>query len=119
MDLSLDTREVFFDKIKKYYQNKGCDDFSEEILQRICSYLTDLLFTQYYEFRKKYPKSKKRYSILNLEDLENPFIHDRIINFVKESYGENYISLCSSLFGMSENEFVKYEERRVDFRDMF
>lgn len=116
-DIALDSKKVFFQNIKGYYSEKNKNVYSEELIDELSDVLAYYFFKQYNDFRIEYPKSIKRYSKLKLNDLENPFTHDKIITFAKEKYFKNYIGFCSQMFGMTKEEFLKYEKNREKFNN--
>ncbi len=117
--ISSESKESFFKKIKNYYLSRCKNENYNDNIIMLSKVLTDHFYNQYGDFRKLYPKSKKRYSSFDVKDLDNPLTHDLIIDFSKKHVQTNYIGFCSCLFGMSEQEFLVYEKNRSDFENMF
>lgn len=117
--MNLDSKEAYFENIKTYYYNRNNGFYNEERINEISMVLTEYFFRQYKDFRKEYPKSRKRYSSLKIDDLENPITHDKIIFYVKDKYRNDYIKFCSRMLNMDEDAFLKYENRRAKFNGMF
>lgn len=115
----LDSKDVFYDKIKDYYLNSVSYTNQDNILNQLSDFLSTEFYEQYKKFRIQYPKSVKRYSTLKLSDLENPLTHDIIIRFIKNNYPTDYRDICAQLFKISATEFIEYEKKRTDFYNMF
>ncbi|CAM1362581.1 conserved hypothetical protein [Tenacibaculum litopenaei] len=115
----MDSKEVFYKVILDYYVGKTKANNVQNYLNELAEYLSLYFFKQYKEYRRLYPKSKKRYSTFNTKDLENPLTHDLIINFFKERFNENYRNYSSKILGINNDEFLKYEKNRNDFYDMW
>jgi protein-disulfide isomerase len=116
----MNSKDFFFREIKEYYLKKA-DNYSDEFIDGLSQVVTDYIYNWYSESFKEKPKSRKRYSTLKLSDLEHPFIHDKIISFAKKNvvgYGD-YVKFCSTIFGLTNEEFLKYEKRRQQFHNMF
>ena len=110
-NIVLDSREVFFKKIKSFYSKKNQKLHQKKMIEELSVFLADYFFKQYSDFRVEYPKSIKRYSSLKLSDLDNPFTHDKIISFIREKFIRDYVSFCSLIFEMTENDFLEYGAR--------
>ena len=67
------------------------------------------IYSDYSRFWMQYPKSRKRYSKLKLEDLEHPFIHYRIIDFLKLKDFDNYEKYSLILLRIHKKEFEELE----------
>ena len=63
-------------------------------------------------FWKQYPKSRKRYSKLKLEDLEHDFVYYLITDFLKQKEFSDYQNFSKKLLKMSDTEFDEYEKRK-------
>ncbi len=114
----LDSIEGFNKNIVDYFSNRD-QSIKSEFKNKLYWNLAYKLREQYRNFRKKYPKTLKRYSTLKVEDIEHDFTLWWIIDFVKNDNEKNYKFICQTLFKMSKNEFDEYEKRRVEFEQMF
>ena len=97
-------------KIKGYYIGIADNQIPMELLNEIISIVTDRIYSDYKRFWKQYPKSRKRYSALKMDDIENPYIHFLITDFFEdENIAESRI-FSKILFKMNEEEFDKHLE---------
>lgn len=82
------------------------------LLQELVEKVTEIEYSEYIRFWNQYPKSRKRYSELKMEDLEHPFLYYSISWFLKEKDPENYKRYSMILFKMSESELSDYEYKK-------
>ena len=109
---SIEPKKNYYAEIKDYYvgvsKNKVPTDFLTEINEKV----TDKVYSDYKRFWKQYPKSRKRYSKLKLEDLEHDFVYFLITEFTQKSEPNEYRNYSKVLLKMDDEEFDKYEERK-------
>ncbi|MDG1509148.1 MAG: hypothetical protein P8Q53_05150 [Flavobacteriaceae bacterium] len=109
---SIEPKKNYYAEIKDYYvgvsKNKVPTDFLTEINEKV----TDKVYSDYKRFWKQYPKSRKRYSKLKLEDLEHDFVYFLITEFTQKSEPNEYRNYSKVLLKMNDEEFDKYEERK-------
>ena len=109
---SIEPKKNYYAEIKDYYvgvsKNKVPTDFLTEINEKV----TDKVYSDYKRFWKQYPKSRKRYSKLKLEDLEHDFVYFLITEFTQKSEPNEYRNYSKVLLKMNDVEFDKYEERK-------
>ena len=109
---NIDSKENFFKEIGQYYTGISNNRIPNELLTAIVSKVTDHVFADYKRFWEQYPKSRIRYSKLKFEDLEHPFIHYLITDFLKVKDQTEYRNLSMILFKMNDAEFDEYEKRK-------
>ncbi len=109
---SIDTKKNFYAEIEKYYAEISNGKIPAELLVEIKETVTEKIYADYKRFWKQYPKSRKRYSKLKLEDLEHDFVYHLITDFLKQKELSEYRNLSKMLFKMDDTEFDKYEKRK-------
>ena len=98
--------------------NLADNKIPKENVTELSEYITNLVYKYYKDCWKKYPQSRKRYSELIIEDLDNPFYHYRIFDFLKNKTENNYIGFTRQLLGLNESEFLEFEKRKNEFENM-
>lgn len=106
---SIEPKKNFRLEIAKYYNGISNNRIPEELLNGIIEKVTDQIYRNYKCFWSKYPKSRKRYSKLKLEDLNHDFVNYRIIDFLKEKNLFEYRKFLKILFNMNDVELEEYE----------
>ena len=112
---TLEPKTEFYKKIENYYNLISENNIPQNLIQEIVNHITDTIYSDYSRFWKQYPKSRKRYSKLKLEDLEHPFIHYRIIDFLKLKDFDNYEKYSLILFKMNKKEFEELETYKYQY----
>ena len=107
---SIEPKKNFHLEIEKYYNGISNNRIPEELLNGIISIVTDQIYRDYKRFWMQYPKSRKRYSKLKLEDLDHDFVNYRIIDFLKEKNSYEYRNFLKVLFHMNDLELEEYEK---------
>ncbi len=102
----------FYSKIKEYYIGVSNNQIPKELLNEIISKVTDRIYSTYKRFWKQYTKSRKRYSTLKMEDIEHPFIHYLITDFLENRKIEESRNFSKILFKMNDEEFDKYLDQK-------
>ncbi len=115
----MDSKKTFLKDILDYYNDINDDDILDEVIKKLGVFLSNHFYNRYRDFSRKYSKSKKRYSKMKISDLETAYAHDKVIEFLKSNFNDNYRNYCSILFKMSLKEFIEYEKSRNEFYDMF
>jgi hypothetical protein len=100
----LEPKENFYIKIQKYYAELAGELIPNDLIKELCNKITNTQYNNYERFWKKYPKSRKRYSVLKMTDLEHPATHHEIIDFLKRNDEINYRKF-SKMLKMSDKEF--------------
>lgn len=108
----IEPKQNFYSKIKEYYFEVSNDRIPTELLNEIILKVTDRIYDDYRRFWKEYPKSRKRYSTLKLQDIENPFVHYLITDFLKEKEPTEYRNFSKILFKMDDVAFDNYEKQK-------
>jgi hypothetical protein len=111
----LEPKKNFRDKIEKYYTEIVNNQIPSTLLKELIDKITDTQYSNYDRFWKQYPKSRKRYSTLKIEDLEHSFTHDEITDFLKQKDSVNYRKFAKILFSMNDEEFNSYEIRKHQY----
>ena len=102
----------FHREIKEYFSGISKNRIPTDLLNEIISKVTDEIYEDYKRFWKQYPKSRKRYSKLRIEDVEHSFVRYRITDFMKENILTEYRDFSKILFKMTDAEFDDYEKRK-------
>ena len=111
----IESKENFYQKIEKYYSEIANELIPLDLIQKIIVNITNSQYDTYQRFWKQYPKSRKRYSKLKIEDLEHPFTHYEITDFLKQNDKLNYREFSKFLLKMNEEEFDNYELRKHQY----
>jgi len=114
----LEPKKVFQSKIEKHFLTLADNKIPKENVIELSEYISNLIYEYYKECWKKYPKSRKRYSELKIEDLNNPFYQHRIFDFLKSKPDNNYIGFTRQLLGLNESEFLEFEKRKNEYENM-
>ena len=102
---TLELKTEFYKKVENYYSLLSCNNIPKNLMQEIINQISDKIYSDYSRFWQQYPKSRKRYSKLKLEDLEHSFIHFHIIDFLKFKDFDNYEKYSLILLKMNKKEF--------------
>ncbi|PKB43057.1 hypothetical protein AX016_1240 [Cellulophaga sp. RHA19] len=106
----IEPKREFYSKIKEYYIGIADNQIPMKLLNEIISKVTDRIYSDYKRFWKQYPKSRKRYSTLKMDDIENPYILFLITDFFEERNITESRNFSKILFKMNEEEFDKHLE---------
>tara|TARA_R110002049_G_scaffold308805_1_gene514143 strand:+ start:10471 stop:10842 length:372 start_codon:yes stop_codon:yes gene_type:complete len=109
---SIEPKKNFHAEIEEYYSGISNNTIPIELLTEIIEKVTDKIYSDYKRFWKQYPKSRKRYSKLKLEDLEHDFVYYLITDFLKQKNLSDYRNFSKTLLKMSDTEFDEYEKRK-------
>ncbi|MBC7847658.1 MAG: hypothetical protein H7Y10_14350 [Flavobacterium sp.] len=109
---SIEPKKNFRLEIEKYYYGISNNRIPEELLNGIIEKVTDQIYRDYKCFWGQYPKSRKRYSKLKLEDLDHDFVNYRIMDFLKEKNLCEYRNFLKVLFRMNDLELEEYEKMK-------
>ena len=105
----LEPKTEFYKKVENYYSLLSENNIPRNLMQEIINQISDKIYSDYSRFWEQYPKSRKRYSKLKLEDLKHPFINYQITDFFKQNDFENYEEYSMILLKMNVKEFKEYE----------
>jgi len=106
----IEPKKNFYSKINEYYVGLSNNLIPTELLNEIISKVTDQIYSDYKRFWKEYPKSRKRYSTLKMEDINHPYVHFMITDFLNEKRIFNSREYSKILFKMNDEEFDKHLE---------
>ncbi|WP_418501318.1 hypothetical protein [Flagellimonas sp.] len=109
---SIEPKKNFYTEIEEYYTGISNNRIPTELLTEIIAKVTEKIYADYQRFWKQYPKSRKRYSKLKLEDLEHDFVYFLITEFFQKTEPNEYRNYSKVLLNMNDKEFDKYEERK-------
>jgi hypothetical protein len=109
---NIESKESFQAEIEEYYVRLSKNEIPDKLLNEIIEKVTAKIFTDYKQLWKQYPKSKKRYSKLKIEDLEHDFVYFMITEFIQKTELNKYRNYSKILLKMNDDEFDKYEERK-------
>jgi hypothetical protein len=108
----IEPKREFYSKIEEYYIGIADNQIPTQFLNEIISKVTDRIYDDYKRFWKQYPKSRKRYSTLKMDDIENPFIHYLITDFLDNRKLVESLNFSKILFKMNNEEFDKYLDQK-------
>ncbi|WP_400078275.1 hypothetical protein [Winogradskyella sp. R77965] len=111
----IEPRKDFYSKIKEYYVELSDNQIPIELLNEIISKVTDEIYSDYKRFWKKYPKSRKRYSTLKMDDIEHPSVYFIITDFMNKKEISKSREYSKVLFKMNDEEFDKH----LDYKDWY
>jgi hypothetical protein len=114
-DNNLEPKKIFQFKIEKYYSELAGNKIPNYLLSELIEKITEIQHENYKRFWNQYPKSRKHYSVLKIEDLEHPFTYNAITNFLKLKDLENYRKYTMTLLKMTEKEFDDFELRKNQY----
>lgn len=86
----LEPKENFHIKIKNYFLDLDGYLIPTDLLSRLIDKITDTQYVNYKRLWNQYPKSRKRYTRIKLEDLEHPVTHYEITYFFRNNDFANY-----------------------------
>lgn len=109
---SIEPKKNFYAEIEEYYVGLSKNRVPTELLTEIIAKVTNKIYADYKRFWKQYPKSRKRYSKLKLEDLEHDFVYFLITEFIQKTELNEYRNYSKIVLKMNDEEFDKYEERK-------
>ena len=112
-------RHDFYKTIFEYYFKVAGSKLPAGQLEKVCERIADYYYGQYTRFRKQYPKSAKRYSTFQINDLDHPQTFEIIINYFKQNTGDNYSDPTIILLGWTSDKLQEFERSRQDFYNMF
>ncbi|PIA77434.1 hypothetical protein BFR04_08275 [Gaetbulibacter sp. 4G1] len=108
----IEPKREFYSKIKKYYIGITDNKIPMELLNEIVSKVTDRIYDDYKRFWKQHPKSRKRYSTLKMDDIENPFIHYLITDFLENRKLVESRNFSKILLKMNDEEYDQYLDQK-------
>lgn len=111
----LESKKNFQRKIKKYFTDLSENRIPVDLIMELVDKITDSKYEEYKRFWNQYPKSRKRYSKLKLEDLKHPFTHNQITDFFLYKDLQNYKKYSMILLKMTEKEFSDYEMKKYQY----
>jgi len=111
----LESEKNFHRKIKKYFNDLSENKIPVDLITELIDKITVSQYEDYKRFWNQYPKSRKRYSKLKLEDLKHPFTYYKIIDFFKDKDLVNYKKYSMILLKMTEKEFSDYEMKKYQY----
>lgn len=111
----LEPKANFYKTISDYFSRLAGNEIPKDLFQELVDKITNTQYENYKRFWKQYPKSRKRYSKLKIEDLEHPFTQYELTDFLKKKDFDNYKKFSMILLSMTENEFSDYETRKYQY----
>ncbi|GLU44851.1 hypothetical protein [Allomuricauda sp. NBRC 101325] len=118
VETNIDSKKEFFLKIEKKLLESADGKVPDQTLQELCEHLTEELYDSYKHFRKKYPKSKLKYSKLRIEDLDNPYYQYRIYDFLRDKNDLYFVTYTRQLLNLSKKDFNEFRKRKNQFENM-
>ena len=111
----IQSKESFYTEIEIYYSEISKNRIPDSILKDIIAQVTDVIYSDYIRFWNKYPKSRKRYSKLKFEDLEHPFVHYLITDFLSKLELSEYRNFSKIILGLDDIGFDQYEKIKYQY----
>ncbi|SEM31817.1 hypothetical protein SAMN04488008_1161 [Maribacter orientalis] len=111
----IEPKKDFYSKIKEYYIGLSDNQIPNELLDEIILKVTDQIYGDYKRFWKQYPKSRKRYSTLKMDDIEHPSIHFMVTDFLNQKKISKSREYSKILFKMNDEEFDKH----LDYKNWY
>lgn len=115
---NIDSKKEFFLKIERKLLDLANGKVPYHTINELCEHLTEILYDSYKHARKKYPKSKLRYSKLRIEDLNNPYYQYLIFDFLRNKNDTLFVPYTRQLLNLSEKEFNEFRVRKNQFENM-
>jgi|TARA_B110000037_G_C16698664_1_gene333910 hypothetical protein len=109
---SIESKKNFRAEIEKYYSEISNEQIPNDILNEIIRMVTDKKYADYKRWWKQYPKSRKRYSKLKLDDLEHDFVYFQITEYLNKTVPNKFRNYSKILLKVNDVEFDKYLERK-------
>ncbi|MGL3002126.1 hypothetical protein [Flavobacterium sp. RSSB_23] len=111
----IERKSEFHKKIENYFDKLADNRIPKTLMQELINRITDTEYENYKRFWNQYPKSRKRYSKLKIEDLNHPFINYLITDYFKQNDFENYKKYSLILLKMITEEFEQYEISKYQY----
>ena len=111
----IEPKKNFHLEIEEYYNGVSNNKIPKELLTEIIEKVTAQVYDDYKRFWKQYPKSRKRYSNLKLEDLKHPFVYYLITELLRKKKLDQYKHFSKILFGMNDLELDDYEKNKFEY----
>lgn len=111
----IEPKESFHREIENYYTEISNNGIPKELLTEIIEKVTDKIYDDYKRFWEQYPKSRKRYSKLKLEDLKHPFVYYLITDLLRKKKLVEYRYFSKILLAKNDVEFDEYEKGKYDY----
>jgi hypothetical protein len=108
----LEPLQNFHDKITQYYSELAGNQIPLDLLNELVDEITRRQYKDYHRFWNQHTKSRKRYSVLKITDLEHPSNKDQLTDFIKLRDPLNYQKFSKILLKMDDLEFSEYELRK-------
>ncbi|WP_432670314.1 hypothetical protein [Flavobacterium sp. SM2513] len=111
----IEPKKNFHLEIEEYYNKVSNNEIPKELLAEIIEKVTDKIYDDYKRFWEQYPKSRKRYSKLKLEDLKHSFVYYLITDLLRKKKLVEYRHFSKILFGKNDAELDDYEKGKFDY----
>ena len=111
----IEPKESFHREIENYYTEISNNRIPKELLSEIIEKVTYKIYDDYKRFWEQYPKSRKRYSKLKLEDLKHSFVYYLITDLLRKKKLVEYRYFSKILLAKNDAEFDEYEKGKYDY----
>jgi len=108
-----------FETVKEKYQPAASAIMTTEELDEICLRVTLHYFYLYNSWRSVSEKEKNRSLAFQEKDFSHPNTRDKVIQFFRLKYPNDYAAKSAALLGMKTDELLKYETDNRDFYNAF
>lgn len=115
----VESQKRFKNKIHDHFKNRSNGRIPNTDLNEISNFITYQLHNNYKDAWAKYPKSRKRYSKFNVEELEQPYWQIEILSLLKSKYPEEYLNYSVILLHKSKDEVIELVNKKKGFEAMF
>lgn len=107
---NIEPKHNFHLEIERYFIAISKNGIPKELLNEIIEKVTDKIYADYNRFWNQYPKSRKRFSKLKLEDIKHSFVNYMITDFLRKKNLHEYRNFSKVLFDMNDLELDEYEK---------
>ena len=111
----IEPKKDFYSKIREYFVGLSDNEIPTEVLNEIILKVTEQIYSDYKRFWKQYPKSRKRYSTLKMDDIEHPYVYFTITDFLNEKGISKSREYSKILFKMNDEEF----DNHLDYKNWY
>ena len=104
----LEPKRQFFKKIEAFYLQRGESSLPKDLIVQIAHKITHEVYADYKRLWKKHPKSRKRYSQLDLKDLDHNYVRNSVIDFLELKQLPERHTYAKALFDMDDEAYTQY-----------
>ena len=117
-----ETREMVtknFGTVKEKFGKASSNAIPDAELHEVCLGIVLYYFYLYNSWKRQYEKEKDRDLGFLETDFKHPYTYDRVIQYFKRRYPNDYAVKCAALLELTAEQVLAYEAQRRDFYDAF